>query len=84
MHCSAPGADTLIIINLTCEKQEARVELSPAGMAGSASLYDNISGSSIAPERNNTLRLSLEPCRRLWLTAEKIEIDPRLLVRGKR
>ncbi len=84
VHCSAPGADTLIIINLTCERQEARVELSRAGMAGSVSLYDNISGSSIELVRNNRLELFLEPCRRLWLTAEKIEIDPQLLVRGKR
>ena len=83
VHCACADDHTLVVVNVTAEKQSLVIDPQTAGLAvGSppgGSLYDNIAGSEISRRGDGHLDLNLEPFQRMWLSKAKIPIPEQLL-----
>jgi len=83
VHCSCAAAHSLIAVNVTGQRQSVAVDAGAAGLASGPApgnrLYDNIEGREVARSEDGTLRLTLDPFQRLWLSGGKIEVAAELL-----
>ncbi len=75
---------TLTVVNVSANPVKARIPLEGtplegAASAGRAELFDNFSGKSVAVDAGGGLDLALGPFGRLWLSTEKIDVDPAVL-----
>ena len=75
---------TLTVVNISANPVKARIPLEGtplegAASAGKAELFDNFSGNTVAVGAGGVLDLALGPFGRLWLSTEKIDVDPAVL-----
>ena len=79
VHCSCAEDHTLVVVNVSGERQSVVIDAGVAGLEAGFGLHDNIEGREIALAEDGTLDLVLEPFQNMWLSAAKIPIDEQLL-----
>lgn len=75
---------SLTVVNVSANPVTVKIPLEPPPFEGGAlaarkELYDNFSGKTVTVGAGGVLELELEPFGRLWLSAEKIDVDPAVL-----
>jgi len=79
VHCSA-DVHTLVVVNIGQSREEIALDPVAFGFTRGQALFDNISGQVVGPDLAEPIAVSLKPFQRFWLTSQKIEIPPELLV----
>jgi hypothetical protein len=81
IHNTCNGHHTLVIVNVAGKVEHLAIYGRQYGLEPPQTAFENISGKSISISSEGKLRLTVQPYQRLWLTREKIEIPPNLLIR---
>jgi hypothetical protein len=80
VRCSS-DVHTLVIVNIGQGREEITINPVEFGLSRGQALFDNISGLTVEPDPAGTIAVILKPFQCFWLTSQKIEISPELLVR---
>jgi len=72
---------TLVIINVGDKAESLAIDMKRYDLSHPQTVFENISGRPISLNSDGKLSLTMQPYQRLWLTKEKVEIPPSLLLR---
>jgi hypothetical protein len=75
VHCSCADDHTLVVVNVSGQRQSVVVDATAAGFAPGGSLFDNLEGREAIRAKDGALALTLEPFQRMWLSAAEIPVD---------
>jgi len=79
VHCSCAKDHTVVVINVSKERQSVRIDPGGAGLDRGETLYDNIAGREVSRGENGEFALTLDPFQRMWLSAGRVAVDKDLL-----
>ncbi|UCF99152.1 MAG: hypothetical protein JSV89_06340 [Spirochaetaceae bacterium] len=75
VHCYCAEDHTLVAVNVSGDQQSIVVDSAAVGLSDAKTVYDNIAHQEVARAEDGTVTLNLEPYQRMWLSADRIEVE---------
>lgn len=72
---------TLVVVNAGDKTESLAIDMQGYDLSHPQTVFENITGRPLSLSSDGKLSLTMQPYQRLWLTKEKVEIPPSLLLR---